>query len=456
MNLVDTIKNQLFSDGYLDQLSSLIGAGESATKSAIGAAVPTVLSAISNLASSGSGSQKVVSALSKFDAGSLSNTAHMLSGQASSVLEQGSSLLNSLLGGNLLSGIVSAVSKFSGIGGGAVQKLLGYLMPMILGGIAGRFAGKAVSAQGLTSMLADQKASIANALPSGFSINDIPGLASVGAAARGAVNATGAAARGAVDATATAGSSLLKWALPVAAVAAIALVAWYFLRPGQSPVLNVGAPDVSKLTTDLTGDFKSLTSSLTGITDAASASAALPKLTELSGKLDDIKAAIGKLPAADKTKITDLIKPNLAKLEEQFAKLQWIPGVGDKVQPAVDGIMGKLASLGGLPTPQFSQLNGELAGVVTSLTESLTGIKDAASAEKALPKLADISSKLDSAKATMDKLPEDGRATISKVLMPALTKLKELAGKVIALAGVGDKLKPVLDGITSKLTALVG
>jgi len=167
MNLIDTIKNQLFSDGHLNQLSSLIGADAGATKSAVGAAMPAVVAALSNVASKGNGAQKVVSALNRLDTGSLGNVAHMLSGQAESVQEQGSSLLSSLLGGSTVSGIANAVSKFSGIGPGAVQKLLGYLMPMILGGIAGRFAGKQATAQGLTSMLAEQKSAIANALPSG-------------------------------------------------------------------------------------------------------------------------------------------------------------------------------------------------------------------------------------------------------------------------------------------------
>src|SRR5262249_28778112 len=121
MNLVDAIKNQLFSDGHINQLSSLIGSAEGATKSAIGAAVPALLSALSNLASSSRGAEKLVSALGHFDAGSLSNTAHMLSGHADSVLEQGTGLLNSLLGGTTLSGIVNAVSRFSGIGSAAVQ-----------------------------------------------------------------------------------------------------------------------------------------------------------------------------------------------------------------------------------------------------------------------------------------------------------------------------------------------
>src|SRR5262249_36363498 len=219
MKLVDPIKNQLFSDGHLKQLSELIGTGESATKSAIGAAVPALLSALSNLASSGRGAEKLASALGHFDAESLGNTAHMLSGQANSVLEQGNALLRSLLGGNTLSGIISAVARFSCIGSGAVQELLGCLVPIILGGCAGRVGGKAASAQAVTGMPADQKAANTHALPSGFSLNDVPGLAAVGSAARGAAAATTAA-----------GSTLLRWAVPAAALAAIALVAWWFFR----------------------------------------------------------------------------------------------------------------------------------------------------------------------------------------------------------------------------------
>src|SRR5262249_1132573 len=151
----------------------------------------------------------------------------------------------------------------------------------------------------------------------------------------------------------------------------IVLAVLWFSRPGQSPTLSIPAADVTKLSTDLTGTFKSLTNSLTGIKDAASAGAALPKLTEVSGKSDAMTALADKLPAAGKGNITELIKASLGKLEDQFAKLQWMPGVGDKIGPAVEGVMGKLASLGGLPTPQLPQLNGDLATAVSSLTDSL-------------------------------------------------------------------------------------
>jgi hypothetical protein len=50
----------------------------------------------------------------------------------------------------------------------------------------------------------------------------------------------------------------------------------------------------------------------------------------------------------------------------------------------------------------------------------------------------------------MDKLPDETQTTIRSLVKPALAKLKELAGKVLALAGVGDKIKSVLDSITTE------
>src|SRR5262245_10929845 len=119
MNLIDVIKSQL-SSGLLNQLSSLIGAGEGATKSAVAAAVPALLQALSGLASSGGGgAQKLLSAVGKFDSGSLANVAHLLSDDPAAVEERGSGLLDSLLGGSLTAGIANAVGRFAGVGSAA-------------------------------------------------------------------------------------------------------------------------------------------------------------------------------------------------------------------------------------------------------------------------------------------------------------------------------------------------
>jgi hypothetical protein len=357
MNLVEQIKDQL-SSGLLEQLSTLTGASEGATRSAVGAAVPALLSALSGVASSGSGAQKLISALSSFGGGSVDNLGHKLTNQPASVLEQGTSLLNSLFGNSTLSAIVSALSRFANIAPGATQKLLGYLMPMVLGSIAGRFTGKPVTTQALSSFFADQKSSIAQAIPAGLSLADVPGLSTAASTVR-------AAARGIEDTS----SEWMKWLLPLAGLAALALLLWWFLTPTATPQPGAGepeviraqspdkpivpapgpaklpVPDVSQLSKTLTDTFSTLTETLTSVKDVPTAEAALPKLEGLSTKLDDAKTTTQKLEDAGKATIKALVKSSQTKLKELVDKVLAIPGVGDKLKPIVEAIMTKLTDL---------------------------------------------------------------------------------------------------------------
>ena len=219
MNLVEFIKEQLPS-GLINQLSSQVGASEGATRSAVMATVPAMLSALAGLSSSGgSGTQKLVSALEGLGAGSIESLVPKMSNHPASVLEQGASILSSLFGNSTISGIVNAISKFCSIAPGASQKLLGYLAPLVLSAIASNFKGKSINAQGLASLFADQKANIASALPSGFSLSGVPGLAAAGPAA----------ARSTVREVEAAGTSLPRWLLPLAGLAAIAMLLWWFV-----------------------------------------------------------------------------------------------------------------------------------------------------------------------------------------------------------------------------------
>ncbi len=232
MNLVEQIKNEL-SSGVLSQLSSLTGASTGATASAVSAAVPALLSALSSIASSSAGAQKLLSAQSQFSSGSVESLVHKMSNQPAAVHEQGADLLSSLLGGSALSGIVNAVSRFASIAPGVTQKLLSYLTPLVLGTIASKFTGKSMNAQGLASMLADQKANIANALPSGFSLSDVPGLSAAGSAPRSATRGVEAA-----------GSSFPRWLLPLLGLAALGLLLWWFIPSATTPAPEVQVPTV--------------------------------------------------------------------------------------------------------------------------------------------------------------------------------------------------------------------
>jgi hypothetical protein len=86
----------------------------------------------------------------------------------------------------------------------------------------------------------------------------------------------------------------------------------------------------------------------------------------------------------------------------------------------------------------------------------LTSVKDAASAEAALPKLKEINDKLDASKATLASLPDAAKSTIHSLIKSAVASVQGLANQVLANAGASAKLKPVVESIMDKLSALAG
>jgi hypothetical protein len=115
-------------------------------------------------------------------------------------------------------------------------------------------------------------------------------------------------------------------------------------------------------------------------------------------------------------------------------------------KPALDSIKAAI--------PDVSKIKTELTDTFSKLTEALTSVKDVPSAEAALPKLQDLEGKLDVAKTTIKDLGTAGKATIGELVKTSMGKLKELVGKVLAIPGVGDKIKSVTDSIMTKLTDL--
>jgi hypothetical protein len=167
-----------------------------------------------------------------------------------------------------------------------------------------------------------------------------------------------------------------------------------------------------------------------------------------------MKPLMDNLPEAAKARICDTIKSKLGPMDDDFAKLAWIPGVGDTIKPASDEVIGKFASLGGLPTPQTANVSGELAGVLSSMAKTLSTIREPASVDAALPKLKELNNKLDESKGMVAALPESGKSTINALLKIAIAKLKKQTDKVVSIEGVGDKVKPVIDSIMGKLDAM--
>ena len=359
MNLVKSITDQL-SGETLGKLSSLLGTDAETTGAAASAAVPALLSGLSSLASSTDGAKKLTNVLSGFDASSFGNLANMLGGNSGSMLQKGSGLLGSIFGDSMISSAANAIGRFSGLNSGVVKTLLSYLMPLVLGKVATQWKSQGGTPAALTSLFAEQKRNIADAVPGGFSLGDIPGAD----AAKDAVRAASQATRHTTETAGRATPSMASWLLPLALLLACGFLAWSFLRPrpaappavAQSTakeadrvtVMKPAVPDtpampsISPLNGDMTGLFKSVTETLAGIKDAASAEAAAPKLEELNAKLDTMKKTVGQLPETGRATLQRLVDQQLKPIKEQATQTLSLPGLSDRIKELIGQIVQKL------------------------------------------------------------------------------------------------------------------
>jgi Bacterial protein of unknown function (DUF937) len=376
-NLVSLIMDYLTPD-VISRIASALGLDRNSAQSAIAAAVPALLAGFTGAAERPEGGQNLVDAV-KRQSGMLDGFANMVGGGGqSSLLDQGSTLLKSVLGGQDQAALAGAVSKFAGIGQGTGNSLLAMLAPVAMGVIGKQIGGRNLDVGSLTGLLSSQKDAIAQAMPSGFerllggtgildSLSGVTGSAAAmgGRAARAAEAASGHVSQFASNAAYSAGSAGQRaasaasgvptwayWALPLLVAAG---VIWYLMDRGSEQVTQatppaapavqsvmVGGVDIGKQLGDSLG---SLRTSLQGITDAASARAALPRVQAATTQVEKVNGMLGQLTADQRKTIVAMTAPATATLNQLFDKVLAIPGVGDVLKPAADTLKTRLADL---------------------------------------------------------------------------------------------------------------
>jgi hypothetical protein len=345
----------------IGRIASALGLDRTNTQTAIGAAVPGLLAGLSGVAAQPGGAQKLVDAVRQ-QTGALGSFAKMIgdSGQ-SSLIEKGSQILSSLLGGRDQTALTGAVGKYAGLGQGASGSLLGMLAPIVMGTIGQQQGTRSLDAGAITSLLSSQKHNIAAALPAGFA-NLLSGtglLDSLGGAARAATAAAGQTAKVTTSAARAIGDTgqraaavsrnWLYWLIPLLAI--LALLIYFFAKPAEQvvqpsvptiPSLTVGGLDIRKEVTD---SITNLRTTLTGITDAASAQAALPKLQDVTAQIDKVDSLVGKLSPEQRRVLAGMVNPLMPSLNLLFDKVLAIPGVAELLKPTIDALRAKLAVL---------------------------------------------------------------------------------------------------------------
>ena len=104
----------------------------------------------------------------------------------------------------------------------------------------------------------------------------------------------------------------------------------------------VGNADVAKQLDDSLGGLRT---SLQGITDIASAQAAIPKLQEAGTQVDKINGMLEKLSTDQRSTILGSVKSATASLNQAFDKALAIPGVGEVLRPSINTFRTKLTEL---------------------------------------------------------------------------------------------------------------
>jgi hypothetical protein len=224
-------------------------------------------------------------------------------------------------------------------------------------------------------MLLDQKESIAAALPSGLggllagsgilnSISDRIGTATSAAGAAGATitdaarSTTQTAAR-AMQVGPARAAGIPAWAYILGGLVLLGLLGYWFwgvqgarqtaqqtgeVASGSSTPrpLIVGQVDVGK---QVAGAIDTATRSLKGVTDVASANAALPQLKEAVLQLDQATGLAGQLPPEGKRALKDLAATGGPTLQQLIDKTAAIPGAADVLKPTLDALKAKLAAI---------------------------------------------------------------------------------------------------------------
>jgi hypothetical protein len=347
LNLVELVKDQL-AGGVLAKLPELLGTNQTTANTAVNAAVPTLLAALGSTASSGDGARSIQSTVDSFDPRVLDNLPQSLSGGGKLLLDMGTSLLGSLFGSGMLSSLTGILSRFVGIDSGKASSLLGLLAPIVLGILKNRTQG--MGANGAARLLEDQKQNIVNAMPSGLgsALEGVQGMGGVANWARGTVGSAYQAGRAAVSETAgtararAAGTSALRWVLPLLAVVIVAGLLWWWNSGSRAPQQTAIPTQVASLTGQVNDFFLSATNTFAGIKDAASAEAAVPKLRELSTRLDSMRVEMGQLPADARSRLAALVKELSAKLMPVMDSVVAMPVVGDTIKPVIEELRRKL------------------------------------------------------------------------------------------------------------------
>ena len=163
-----TAVNRFLTPDLVSRVASAAGFDSKLAQGATSAAVPAILAGLSKVAGTSGGAQQLADATAMATPGGLDGFLHRLSNPGP-MIEQGGSLMSSLLGTGMSSAIVSGISRYLGTSEGPMKSLLSLLGPAVLGVLGREMSPSADDGMGMARALRSQAADFTAAMPPGLS-----------------------------------------------------------------------------------------------------------------------------------------------------------------------------------------------------------------------------------------------------------------------------------------------
>ena len=169
-NLGDLVRGYLTPD-VLERAASFAGASPAGTEKALAGAVPAVVGALAEMASTRTGAEQIGRMLDtgKFDGSTLSNPAGFFAGSSTtlSIADAGKGVVDSVFGGKA-SGVSDLIARSAGIGSGSASTLLGLAAGLVMNVLGRQRSSMNLDASGLLTLLTSQVPLLAGRLPAGL------------------------------------------------------------------------------------------------------------------------------------------------------------------------------------------------------------------------------------------------------------------------------------------------
>ena len=165
MNLLEILE-KIFGGNFAALASRFLGEPESNTKSAITSMLPALLGAVVQKGSTPGGASALMNTLnsSQVDANLPGKIGELFAtGGGNQLVNAGSGILSSLLGGNVNS-LTGALSSMSGLSGKSATSLIAMAAPLIMGVLKKVVGEQGLNANGLMSLLGNQTRTLQNAI----------------------------------------------------------------------------------------------------------------------------------------------------------------------------------------------------------------------------------------------------------------------------------------------------